>query len=85
MDSATMANSRMLVQVNSELAVERVRPISTKNPNSAANPMALSLRTHQTDSRRLGIALIRGARDHDSCSPVLRTTSSTTTSTARNR
>ena len=41
MDSTTIANSRMLVQVNSELLVDSVRPNRAKNPNSATNPMAL--------------------------------------------
>ena len=84
-DSTTMANSRMLVQVNRERLVDSVRPSRTKNPNSATKPMALSRRTHQSDSSRLGMARTRGASDHDSWRPVLRTTSRTTTRTATNR
>ena len=84
-DSTTMANRRMLVQVNSELLVDSIRPSRTKNPNSSTKPMALRWRTHQSDSSRLGTAFTRGARDQDSCRPAVRATSSTTTSTARNR
>ena len=80
-----MANSTMLVQVNSELLVERVRPRRAKNPKRATNPRVFKRRTHHSDSRRLGMARTRGASDQDSCSPVLRITSRTTTSTARNR
>ena len=84
-DSTTMANSRMLVHVNRELLVERVMPRRAKNPKRATNPRALRRRTHHTDSRRLGMARTRGASDQDSCSPVVRITTSTATSTARNR